>query len=177
MKTTLKIIDEINCRFLDLPPDIRRKLIQETEYVIPGAAFTPAVRLRSMEPAKCHTLIFGGRTYLNLLDRLLPIVQAAGYEIEIEDERTNYNFTFDKIDKNSYSHISWPEGHTRAGQPIELLDHQLLVINTFLENPQGVVIAPTGSGKTISCAILSHKCEPYRSNYCDCAFEGFSDTD
>jgi len=45
MKTTLKIIDEINCRFMDLSPDVRRKLVQATEYMVPGVQFTPAVRL------------------------------------------------------------------------------------------------------------------------------------
>jgi len=72
-------------------------------------------------------------------------VQNAGYEIELEDLRTQYSFEFNKVDKDSYGHVCWPIGHARAGLPIELKDHQISLINTFLENPQGVILAPTGS--------------------------------
>src|SRR5690606_18957280 len=40
-------------------------------------------------------------------------------------------------------------------------DHQVDVINSYLSNPAGINIAPTGAGKTIITAILSHKAEPY----------------
>jgi superfamily II DNA or RNA helicase len=104
----------------------------------------------------------GARSYLNLLDRLLPIVQSQGYEIEIEDLRdTTHNFIFDEVEEDSYSHVKWPVGHQRAGQPIVLQDHQVEVINSYLNNLTGVNVAPTGSGKTLITAILSHKAEPY----------------
>src|SRR5690606_28515414 len=101
------------------------------------------------------------RSYLNLLDRLLPIVQQQGYEIEIEDLRQPHSFEFEEVTEDSYSHILWPEGHPIAGQPIKLKDHQVDVINSYLSNPAGINIAPTGAGKTIITAILSHKAEPY----------------
>jgi superfamily II DNA or RNA helicase len=104
----------------------------------------------------------GGRTYLNLLDKLLPIVQAQGYEIDVDDKRQGQpEFEFTQVDENSYAHLSWPVGHQMAGKPITLREHQVDVINSYLKNLTGVNIAPTGAGKTIITAILSDKVEPY----------------
>jgi superfamily II DNA or RNA helicase len=89
-------------------------------------------------------------------------VQHYGYDIEIEDMRQpGRDFEFEAVDENSYSHILWPEGHPLAGKPIIIKDHQVGVINSYLENITGINIAPTGSGKTIVTSILSHKVEKY----------------
>ena len=51
----------------------------------------------------------GGRTYMNILDKLLPIVQKAGYEIEIDDKRQPYNFNFPTITDTRYENTMWPQ--------------------------------------------------------------------
>ena len=38
-----------------------------------------------------------------LLDRLLPIVTADGYEIEVVDKRLKWGFSFNHVTKDSYS--------------------------------------------------------------------------
>lgn len=159
-KCILRIIDEVNVKFEGLPPEIRRKLIKAVEYYVPGAQYSPQVKLGRWS-GKISYFDQAGRTYLNLLDRLLPILQKEGYECEVIDERDSFEFKFDEINVNSYSHIAWPEGHQKTGEPIILRDHQVTMINNFLNNPQGIHVASTGSGKSISSAILSHKCEPY----------------
>jgi len=160
MKTKLEIVDEVNVRFHDLDVVCRRKMVEALEYFIPSAQYTPAYRLGRWSGKMSYADI-GGRSYLNLLDKLLPIVQQHGYEIEIDDQREQHSFEFEKVDEDSYSHISWPKGHPLAGQPIKIKEHQLDVINSYLENITGINIAPTGSGKTLITAILSHKAEPY----------------
>lgn len=160
-KTRLEIIDEVNVRFHDLDPGCRRKMVESLEFMLPYAIHTPAYKLGRWS-GKMSFADIGGRSYLNLLDILLPIVQQHGYEIEIEDHRKNTEeFAFDLVDEDSYSHIMWPKGHPIAGQPIKIKDHQLGVINSYLENITGINIAPTGSGKTLITAILSHKVQPY----------------
>ena len=159
--TKLQILDEVNIRFLDLDIVTRRKLSDSVKYFLEYARHTPAYRLGRWDGMLSFCDI-GGRSYLNLLDRLLPVVQSQGYEIEIEDLRdTTHNFEFDEVTNDSYSHICWPKGHQRAGDPIMLLDHQVGAINSYLNNLTGVNIAPTGSGKTLITAILSHKAQPY----------------
>lgn len=160
-KTTLEIKDEVNIRFHDLDVSTRRKLVQALEFFVPYARHTPAYKLGRWN-GKISFADIGGRSYLNLLDVLLPIVQNEGYELEIDDQREQHEpFEFEEVHENSYAHIVWPEGHPLAGQPITLRDHQIDVINSYLNNITGINIAPTGAGKTIITAILSHKVQPY----------------
>lgn len=159
--TTLHILDEVNIRFTDLDVSCRRKMVQSLEFMLPYARHTPAFKLGRWD-GKMSYCDIGGRSYVNLLDRLLPIVQEHGYDVEIEDHRENsHEFVFDEVKEDSYSHIMWPKGHPKAGEPIEIREHQLDVINSYLNNVTGINIAPTGAGKTIITAILSHKVEPY----------------
>lgn len=161
MATTKLIIqDEVNVKFEGLDVVTRRKLVEAVEYFVPYARHTPAYKLGRWN-GKVSFCDIGARTYLNLLDRLLPIVQNNGFDIEIEDNREHQDFEFDEVKEDSYAHIKWPKGHPKAGQPIEIREHQLDVINSYLNNLTGINIAPTGAGKTIITAILSHKIEPY----------------
>lgn len=157
----LKILDEVNVKIDNVDVATRRKLTQALEFELPYARHTPAYKLGRWN-GKMNFCDVGGRTYINLLDKLLPILQDQGYELEIEDNRSNHEtFEFEKVAEDSYSHIMWPKGHPLAGQPIMIRDHQVEVINSYLENTTGINIAPTGAGKTIITAILSHKVEPY----------------
>lgn len=160
---TAKLIiqDEVNIKFEGLDVSTRRKLVESLEFFVPYARHTPAFKLGRWN-GKDSFCDIGARSYLNLLDTLLPIVQNQGYEIEIEDLRDNsQSFEFDKVEEDSYSHISWPRGHPLAGQPIMIREHQLDVINSYLTNVTGINIAPTGAGKTLITAILSHKVQDY----------------
>lgn len=159
--TKLVIQDEVNIRFEGLDVVTRRKLVDSVKYFLEYARHMPAYKLGRWDGTISFCDI-GGRSYLNLLDRLLPVVQSQGYTIEIDDRRdTTHDFVFDEVNESSYSNICWPVGHQRAGEPIKLQEHQIDVINSYLSNLAGVNIAPTGSGKTLITAILSHKVEPY----------------
>ncbi len=159
--TILKILDECNVKFEGLDVVTRRKLSDSLKFIPTYTRYLPAVRLGRWDGSVSYCDI-GGRTYLNLLDKLLPIVQSQGYEIEIDDQRPpSKDFQFELVNEDSYSHIHWPKGHPIAGQPIKIKEHQVDVINSYLENITGINIAPTGSGKTLITAILSHKIEPY----------------
>jgi superfamily II DNA or RNA helicase len=160
-KTTLQIIDEVNVRFTDLDVVCRRKMVEALEFMLPYARHTPAFKLGRWN-GKMSFCDIGGRSYVNLLDRLLPIVQQYGYEVEVDDQRQpTANFEFEEVVEDSYSHFTWPKGHPFAGEPIMIKEHQLDVLNSYLENITGINIAPTGSGKTLITAILSDKVQPY----------------
>jgi superfamily II DNA or RNA helicase len=161
--TTAKIIikDETNCKIEGLDLSMRKKLVNKFKYEKPGARFTPAVRLGRWDGCVNFAQL-GGSTYINLLSEILPMLDADGYNVELEDLRTyNSTFTFTEVNETSYAHIKWPVGHERAGQAIMLRDYQVEAINTFLQNNQSIQCLATGSGKTIMTAVLSHKCEPY----------------
>ena len=159
-KTILEIVDEVNCRFHNLDIVTRRKLVDEVSYFQPYAFHTPAYKLGRWD-GKIRFCDVGARTYINLLDRLLPIVQDAGYDIELVDNRESKTFEFERVDANSYAHKTWPEGHVCEGEPIVLRDYQVEIINEFLSSPQGLQEISTGAGKTLVTAVLSHCVEPY----------------
>jgi superfamily II DNA or RNA helicase len=159
-KCTLEIRDEVNVKFVGVEPKTRRKLSDAVKYMLPYAYHMPAYKLGRWDGCVRFCDV-GGRTYLNLLDRLLPIVQKEGYEIELDDQRQQWSFNFDKIELDRFKDTLWPNGHPAAGTPVILRDYQVDVINEFLANPQSIQEIATGAGKTLITAALSNLCEPY----------------
>jgi superfamily II DNA or RNA helicase len=159
-KCVLEIRDEVNVRFTGLDVKTRRKISDEVKYFLPYAYHMPAYKLGRWDGCIRYCDI-GGRTYFHLLERLLPIVTGDGYEIEVVDNRTKWDFSFTSVKQDSYSHVTWPKGHTVAGTPIQLRDYQVDIVNKFLENPQCLQEIATGAGKTLVTAVLSEKCEEY----------------
>ena len=159
-KCVLEIRDEVNVRFVGVAPTTRRKLSDAVKYMLPYAYHMPAYKLGRWDGCVRYCDI-GGRTYLNLLDKLLPILQKDGYDITVDDQRSAWKFDFPLIDHARFENVAWPKGHPAAGQPILLRDYQVDVINKFLKNPQCIQEIATGAGKTLITAALSNMCEPY----------------
>jgi len=161
--TTCKIVikDEVNCKVQNLELDARRALMKKFEFEIPGARYLPAVRLGRWN-GKISYFSLAGSSYINLLDKIIPILEDYGYDIELEDLRKySSTFNFAQVSENTFSDKLWPLGHPAAGQPIILRDYQVEIINNFLANPQCLQEIATGAGKTIMTAALSKSVEKY----------------
>jgi superfamily II DNA or RNA helicase len=158
----LIIKDEVNFKVDGLAVDVRRKCVNALKYELPYARHMPAFKLGRWDGTVSFFGI-GGNGYLAHLDRVLPIIEQNGYEIEVEDQRSHNELKFDLIDENFWNNkgVVWPEGHPAAGDPIVLRDYQYDVVNKFLENPQSIQEVATGAGKTITTATLSNICEKY----------------
>lgn len=154
------IEDECNIKVNNLDLVTRRKCVNSVKYFLPHARYSPAYKLGRWDGTTSFCTI-GGRTYLNLLDKILPTIVEEGYEFEIIDNRVRHSFVFEKVNENYLSHLSWPAGHRFAGQPIELRDYQASAINDCIDNLQGIFVAPTSGGKTIITATLSLLAEKY----------------
>ena len=157
----LLIKDEVNVKLEGLELADRKTLMKMFEYEIPGARYLPAVRLGRWN-GKVSYFSLGGSTYINLLPEILPLLDQAGYDIELEDLRdytTTFNFT--QVSEDLFSTHVWPKKHPLEGQPIKLRDYQVEVINRFLENPQCIQEVATGAGKTITTAALSYSIQEY----------------
>ena len=159
-KCVLEIRDEVNVRFKGLVVKARRKISDACKYFLPHAYHMPAYKLGRWDGCVRYCDI-GGRTYFHLLDKLVPIITAEGYEIEVQDNRKPWDFSFQHVNQQSYEHVKWPKKHPAEGQPVILRDYQVDIINKFLDNPQCLQEIATGAGKTLITAVLSHKCEPY----------------
>jgi len=158
--TKLEIRDEVNIKFHDLDASTRRRCEAKLKYQLPYAYHIPAFRLGRWD-GKIRFFTTAGATYLNLLDRVLPILDEEGWRIEIDDHRIAKKFSFTEVTGDTFSHIKWPKGHTEEGQPIKIRDYQVECINRFLANPHGVQEIATGAGKTLMTAAMSLCCEPY----------------
>lgn len=99
---------------------------------------------------------------MNLLDEIVPVIDNARYEIELEDLREyEVSFQLDPIKADTYADKVWPPLHPVAGQPVMLRDYQVEVVNNFLNNQQCLQEVATGAGKTLMTAVLSRCIEPY----------------
>ena len=162
MKKALLIIrDEVNVKIEGLELGTRTALVKRYKYEIPGARYQPSVRLGRWD-GKVPFFNLGGTTYINLLPEILPYLDEQGYDVEIEDTReyrTTFNFSL--VDENTYSHINWPKGHPKAGEPMVMRDYQPEIINRFFSNPQCVQEVATGAGKTVITAALADGVSAY----------------
>ena len=157
----LIIKDEVNVKLEGLELGDRKTLMKMFEYEKPGARFLPSVRLGRWN-GKISYFSLGGSTFVNLLPEILPLLDQAGYDIELQDLRQyTTTFNFNEIKEDSFANHTWPDKHPMAGQPVMLRDYQVEIVNNFLKNPQALQEVATGAGKTIMTAALSHSVEAY----------------
>ena len=155
MKATIELRDEINTKIHGLTTRHKQDLQKKFSFMVPHAYFTPAYRLGRWS-GKVHFFTFGGVTYINLLDEIIPILVEQGYELEVDDQREQWDFDLPKsIDADYFRDKIWPEGHEQAGEEIVLRDYQVEAINQFLSEPASIQELATGSGKTVLTAALS----------------------
>jgi hypothetical protein len=147
--------DEVNVKLEGLELGERRALMKMFEYEIPGARYLPSVKLGRWN-GKVSYFSLAGSTYINLLAEILPVLDRAGYDIELEDTRDyTTNFEFAEVSEDTFKHKNWPKGHPIEGQPVVLRDYQISIVNNFLKNPQSLQEIATGAGKTLMTATLS----------------------
>lgn len=156
----IEIIDEINIRINGLDVVTRRLLSNTLKHFVPHAKHTPSYKLGRWDGYERFCTI-GGSTYFNLLDQIIPILQNAGYYINVNDKRKQYSFEFEEVNVDSFNHVKWPQGHVLEGESMKLRDHQVEVVNTFLKNLQSMQEVATGAGKTVITAVLAHKVQQY----------------
>ena len=157
----LIIKDEVNVKLEGLELGDRKTLLKMFEFEVPGARYLPSVRLGRWN-GKTSYFALGGSTYINLLPEILPLLDQAGYDIDLDDQREyTTTFNFAQVSEETFKHKVWPAKHPMAGQPVVLRDYQIEIINNFLANPQSIQEVATGAGKTLTTAALSLSVEEY----------------
>jgi superfamily II DNA or RNA helicase len=145
----LRILNEVSCIFVGLHGDHLEYFWNKYGVFAPNYFFNPTYQLGRWD-GKIRYFNMSGKTYVYLLDDLLPRVAGLGYKIELEDLRTSTKVTPPPIQEDMFKHIS----HMETGEPIMLRDYQVPGLNALIDNGYGILVASTGSGKTISCAAL-----------------------
>jgi hypothetical protein len=149
-KCTIKITDEVNTKIIGLELSERKTLMKMFEYQDPTARFRPSYKLGRWS-GKVSYFSLAGSTYINLLPDIVPVLDRAGYDIELEDTREyRTTFEFNRVTETTFSEYTWPVGHPKAGEPVTLRNYQVEIVNNFLANPQCIQEIATGAGKCLS---------------------------
>jgi len=146
----ITIKDEVHCVVGGLHPSVTKILHDKYTLNVPNAYFSPKFQVGQWD----GTIKFfqkTGRTFINLLDEIVPILTQYGYSIKIDDQRQSRFYTpTEPINEHSYSDIIDPD----SGSPIVLRYYQVEALNTVLKEGNGIILSATGSGKTYTNAVL-----------------------
>lgn len=145
----IKILDEVHAAVIGLHPTHIEWFFEQYGIFAPNYYFNPKYKLGVWD-GKIKYFYRTGKTYVFLLDEIIPKLQSFGYNFELIDQRSDDCVEVDLIDKDFFAHILDPD----TGNPLELRYYQVEGVNTLIENGHGIVVAGTGSGKTLMNAAL-----------------------
>lgn len=144
----VRILDDVSVVFVGLHPDHLEYFYNQ--YAVPAANyfFNPRFKLGQWD-GKIRYFHKTGKTYVYLLEEILPQIKRFGYKMTVEDLR-QVTPAPDLIDENLFAEFL----HRDTGLPIILRDYQYGGVNQLIENGNGLIVAATSAGKTFLCAAL-----------------------
>ena len=143
MKCKLYILDEVNVAFEGLSERHVNRIIKDTKLMIKGAHMLPAFKMKLID-GKESNFHDNGHTYFFMLDKVLPMVERFGYEIEVEDFRETLTSTPKKIDVDYISYTG-----------MTLYYYQMDAANAIVEHERGIFEIPTSGGKGVLSAVIA----------------------
>lgn len=144
------ILDEVNCYITGLSQPHIDHFYDQLGVSAPGYFFSPKYKLGIWD-GKIRYFTKNSKTYVNLLEGIVPELIKFGYDVELVDQRKQFNITVPTVDSQMFSHLINP--HT--GQSFEMRDYQVELVQTLFDHGNGIGIAATGSGKTLIAAAIS----------------------
>lgn len=145
----IKVLDEASAVVIGLHPDHVEWFYEHYGIKAPNFFFNPKYKLGQWD-GKIRYFHRTGKTYVYLLDEIIPKLESLEYNLKLIDQRRDASVDVDFIDKDYFSHITNP----KSNEPTELRYYQVNAVNKLIEYGFGVVIAGTGAGKTIMNAAL-----------------------
>jgi superfamily II DNA or RNA helicase len=165
MKCYLSVRDEVWCNFTGLSPTHIEVLWNQFGVHVDGYFFMPAYKLGRWD-GKIRFFEKTGKTYVRLLDKILPYIEKWGYDFEIIDNRKEVQpnptvpFEIGACDEGialEATHLDYfGEVFDAYGKRIELRPYQAQVVKLAVEAGSGFIVAGTGAGKTLITAAISH---------------------
>jgi len=150
------ILDEVQCVFVGLNPDHIGYLYEQYGVFGPNYFFNPKFKFGAWD-GKIRFFHKTAKTYVKLLDDILPRVTGLGYNIELEDRRESKFVQPAHIDANFFANFGVVDPKT--GQPWIMRDYQIDLVNALIDNGGGVGKAGTGAGKSCCTAALAKSYE------------------
>jgi len=135
------LIDEVNCACLGLSRDHAAYFYEKYGIHTENYFFNPKFQLGSWD-GKIRYFHKTGKTFITVLDEIVPSIIGLGYDISVEDKRVALSIAPPPIDKDFFSNIIGKDG-----EPWEVRDYQVELVNSLLVSGNGIGIAGTGAGK------------------------------
>jgi superfamily II DNA or RNA helicase len=164
-KCKITVTDEVWCNISGLLPSEHDALYNAFGVYVDGYFFMPSYKLGRFD-GKIRYYHRTGKTYVRLLDRILPYLEKWDYDIELVDNRKYWEHpeVTGKITKIDSSGIAvagenldvMGDVETRPGKKFELRPYQLQCVQKCIEAGSGFIIAGTGAGKTSITAAISY---------------------
>ena len=112
----LIIRDEVNVKFEGLDVITRRKISDKLKFFLPYAFHLPAYKLGRWD-GNIRFCDIGGRTYLNLLDRILQLLKNKIMKLKLKIIEKYMNLSLNKLMKvYTLKKLGDPSIHGRAAQ-------------------------------------------------------------
>lgn len=150
------ILDEVNCTLVNLHSDHLSYFYEEYGVHAPGYFFNPKFKLGSWD-GKIRFFHKTGKTYVALLDDIIPRLQGLQYEIELDDRRESALVLPSEVDQNFFHNMGVT--HQSTGEPWIMRDYQVSMVNTLLNYGSGIGLAATGAGKSSMTAAIAKSYE------------------
>jgi len=146
---TILVKDEVWCSVTGLTSSEHEQLWRDFAPFKDGYFFMPSYKLGRWD-GRIRFYEKTGKTYVRLLDRILPYIEKWGYHIELVDHRPALCPPSAQVDENLFAH------REVGGRAFSMRPYQVECVREALAAGSGVILAGTGAGKTTITAALSH---------------------
>ena len=138
MEVSLEKFNEAYLR-IKCDPSVGRELSEFFTFEVPGAKFMPSVRKKIWDGKIRLYSIGTGKIYLGLLPYVEKFLQEQGHSIQYDSDFSKRN-----LDKS----ITATFVHSLETEKIKARDYQIDAVHNILEHDRGLILSPTGSGKS-----------------------------
>jgi superfamily II DNA or RNA helicase len=144
----IRLLDEVTAFVVGLRGEHLEALSDRYAVNAANYFFNPRFKLGQWD-GKIRYFHKNGKTYIYLLDDILPRLVKLGYKVTIEDLRSPAPQP-ELATADMFKDVLHPD----TGEPIILRDYQYNNVNNLIEHGNGLIIASTGAGKTLLSACL-----------------------
>lgn len=138
----VRLLDEVSAVVVGVHDDHMLQLHNKFAVLTANYFFNPRFKLGQWD-GKIRYFSKTGKTFIYLLEEILPMLTKFGYNVTIEDIRTTHVDYPDEITGDVFSHIL----HIDTGKPIVLRPDQVEAVNKLIQAGSGICLAGTGAGK------------------------------
>src|SRR6056300_411220 len=119
-------------------------------FYVPGYKYMPAFRNRMWDGKIRLFTVMSGELPAGLYEHLLQFAEQRDYLIEVVDSPHGRADDYNKVDvKELYSYIE------SLNMPYTIRDYQFDAVSTGIHRKRGVLLSPTGSGKSLIIYALT----------------------